>query len=115
MNSEHDSQIDSVDDSILPETTEESLRRTHDEAEWSWLSPHAKRGVVIWVAATIDIVKAGLAISQDDREKVEDWLKDGALAKPTPNEIEKLDLAPAERFECLIVQPFVLVQRKTVH
>ncbi len=91
------------------ESLEESLKKTLDEAEWAWLAPHAKRGVLVWVSAQLDLLEVGVALAQDNKAKVQEWLQKGLLTKHSPGDTETQDPSPEERFMCLIVEPFVLV------
>lgn len=86
------------------------LAATLDEAEWSWLSPHAKRDSLIVVAQGLDLVDVGVAIANDSTPLVQRWIGEQLIYKPSDVQKEAWNRNPNQRFNALIVQPFVLVQ-----
>jgi hypothetical protein len=81
-----------------------------DEAEWSWLAPHAKRDAVIVVDLGLDLVEVGVAITNDDIPLVHRWIAEAQIQKPSPAQLGDWNLNQTKRFHALIVQPYVLVQ-----
>jgi hypothetical protein len=81
-----------------------------DEAEWEWLSPHAKRDAVIVVSPGLDLVEVGLAIANDNASMVQRWISEQQIYKPSPEQISIWEQEQTHRFNALIVQPYVLVQ-----
>ena len=93
------------------ETVEiERLREHFDEAEWAWIKPHTERGIVIVVDEFLDLLQVGDAIARDRSAEVQKWIDQNLLTKPTPQHILDWDANPKERFLCLIVQPYILIQ-----
>lgn len=90
--------------------TKEELKKTLDEAEWSWLKPHADRDAVILVAQSLDLISVGDAIALDAVQQVQEWVAQGLLAKPTIDQMSAWDLEPGRKFLSLVVQPYVLIQ-----
>jgi len=90
--------------------TREELALNIDEAQWQWLKPHLERGVLITVAAELDLSEAGERIAADDSEALTAWISDGKVGKPTEEEIEKWDKEPGKKFLTLIISPYVLIQ-----
>jgi hypothetical protein len=88
----------------------EELAQTLDEAEWNWLSPHARRDSLIVVSQKLDLVDVGVAIAQDDASKVTHWIEEALIQKPSPNQLSDWNQNQMKRFNALIVQPYVLVQ-----
>lgn len=90
------------------------LASTVDEAEWKWLSPHAQRHSLIVVAPELDLVEVGVAIASDNVSSVEHWIDEQLLYKPSALQIETWNDNPTQRFNALIVQPYVLIQERAV-
>ena len=86
------------------------LQASIDEAEWSWLEPHAKRDSLIVVAPDLDLLDVGVAIAQDDTLCVQRWIAEALIQKPSPDQISDWTQHEAKKFNALIVQPYVLVQ-----
>lgn len=82
---------------------------------WHWLRPHQQRDA-LWVVATdLDLEVVGAALAGDDAEAVRGWLADASLRKPEEAEIERWESDPLLSLAMLIVQPFVLVQERTLN
>ncbi len=88
----------------------EDLVKMVDVAIWEWLSPHAARARVILVGAKLDIVDVGVALTQDDKQLVENWIADGWLRHPTAEELSAWNANKEKEFISLVVPPFVLVR-----
>lgn len=95
--------------------SEKTLEESLDEAEWSWIKPHATRDVVIVVAAWLDILEVGNAVATDSTAQIKEWIQKGYLGKPTAEQISAWDQVPTKRFLSLVVQPYVLIQDALVH
>ena len=72
------------------------LAREVMRVSWSPLAPHAKRGGLILVDATLDLVDVARQ-----------------LARPTEEQNEKWKTEAEDRFTAIIVQPYVLARRDT--
>lgn len=82
---------------------------------WHWLRPHQQRDA-LWVVATdLDLEIVGAALAHDDAEAVRGWLADASLRKPEEAEIERWESDPLLSLAMIIVQPFVLVQERTLN
>lgn len=86
------------------------LAATLDEAEWTWLSPHAKRDSLIVVTVGLDLVDVGVAIANDNVPSVQRWIGEQLIYKPSDVQKEAWNSNPTQRFNALIVQPYVLIQ-----
>jgi hypothetical protein len=86
------------------------LAETLDEAEWDWLSPHARRDMLIIVSSGLDLVDVGIAIANDDSICVQRWIAEALIYKPSPEQLSEWNQNQAKRFTALIVQPYVLAQ-----
>ena len=80
---------------------------------WSPLAPHAKRGGLILVDATLDLVDVAVAVAEDDTGSVQRWMQARQLARPTEEQKEKWKTEAEDRFTAIIVQPYVLARRDT--
>ena len=94
--------------SELRQTLSESL----DEAEWNWLIPHADRDAVILVSEALDLVEVGMAIAADQTARVQHWIAEQLIIKPSSAQKSLWNQSRDKRFMALIVQPFVLIQEK---
>jgi hypothetical protein len=68
------------------------------------------RDQVFVVAATLTLVECGVAIAMDDVEKVQAWIGDGRLRKPSRAERDAWPKDASRQWMSLVVQPFVLLQ-----
>ena len=79
--------------------------------DWKPLGPHAKRGGLVLVDPQLDLLEVAVAVARDDRAKVQRWMSEQQLSKPTEAQIESWKEEADERFTVAIVQPYVLVRR----
>lgn len=84
-----------------PEFTEPAI------VDWAMLQPHAKRGALFLLDASLDIAEVGGAIAGDDSARIKALLDGGLMRRPEEAEIDGDGEA---RFRFLIVQPFVIAQ-----
>ena len=82
---------------------------------WHWLRPHQQRDALWVVAADLDLEAVGAALARDDAEAVRAWLADGSLCKPAQEQLDRWESDPLQPLSMLIVQPFVLVQERTLN
>ena len=81
-----------------------------DEAEWSWLEPHFERDSVIMVSLELDLVDVGEAIADDNTQRVQRWIEEALIQKPSSTQIVDWNQNQSKRFKALIVRPYVLAQ-----
>ena len=79
-------------------------------AGWPLLESHAKRGVLILVDPTLELLEVALAVSRDDAVQVNGWMAAGQLTKPDHNAITAYESGPGAFFQFVVVQPFVLAR-----
>ncbi|MBL8742463.1 MAG: DUF2288 family protein, partial [Myxococcales bacterium] len=95
-------------------TVEEALRIKLTERRgpvyFSDLRAHLERDGVFVVRADVDLVECGIAIAQDDVARVQIWIREGKLRKPSKSEYDSWPENPRRQWLSVIVQPFVLVQ-----
>ncbi|MFT3772207.1 MAG: DUF2288 domain-containing protein [Minicystis sp.] len=80
------------------------------EVYWSDLAAHAARDALIVVADDLDLLDVGVAVATDDAPRVERWIADQRIKKPSTDDLARWSAEPAAMFESLIVQPFVLIR-----
>jgi hypothetical protein len=85
----------------------EKLANEIGQVPWSYLAPHALTGSLFFVDPELKLEDVGTAISINQSDLVQHWLKSGDLLK-----IEAIHAAQWEdgetEFEALVVLPFVL-------
>jgi hypothetical protein len=81
-----------------------------DEAELDWLKTFLQKDVVVIVNDGLDLVDVGVAIAQDDTVKVDRWIGEQLITKPSNEDLAKWNSNPTQKFRAIIVQPYVLVQ-----
>lgn len=85
----------------------EKLAHYTGEVPWTYLAPHALTGSLYFVDPALKLEDVGAAISANQADHVQAWLKNGDLIQ-----IEALHTAQWENgdteFEALVVSPFVL-------
>ncbi len=81
-----------------------------DEAELEWLKPHIQKDVVIIVVPDLDILDVGVAISSDNTQSVQHWISEQLLVKPSSDILSRWNGNPTQKFQALIIQPYILVQ-----
>ena len=85
----------------------EKLEKYTGIVDWTYLEPHFRNQVLLFVDPQLQLADVGYAISSNNTQQVEAWLKSGDLVK-----ISALHAAQWEKgethFEALVVSPFVL-------
>ncbi len=88
-------------------TVEEKLEKYTGTVDWKYLAPHYLSGSLFFVDPQLALVEVGLAFSENQTEKVREWLKAGDLVKIGDLHAEHWQKGGVE-FEALVVSPFVL-------
>ena len=88
-------------------STAEKLESYTGTVGWSYLRPHWQNGVLYFVDPELKLVDVGAAISENDKARVEGWLKSGDLVKIGDLHAAQWE-GKAVQFEALVVSPFVL-------
>ena len=86
-----------------------------ESVPWHWLRPHQQRDALWVVTAGLDLEIVGTALTRDNAAAVRAWLADGSLCKPNQEQLERWESDPLQSLAMLIVQPFVLVQERTLN
>ena len=90
-------------------TLREKLNLETSRIRWRELQPFFARGQVVRVANSLDLVYVAEKMSEDDKEVIEQWMKQGELA------VVEDDLALGwfeenKEFWAVVVKPWVLIQ-----
>ncbi|MGC6464755.1 MAG: DUF2288 family protein [Akkermansiaceae bacterium] len=88
-------------------TTEEKLSKFCGEVGWEYLKGPYENESLFFVDPELKLETVGLAISEDDKEKVNGWLKSGDLVKIEALHVQQWE-GTDQQFEALVVSPFVL-------
>ncbi len=80
------------------------------DTEWKDLKPHAQRDALIIVQEPLNLLDVGVAIAKDDVQKVQYWIQEQLVQKPTAEYLSACNAEPNKKFSALIVQPFVIVR-----
>jgi hypothetical protein len=88
----------------------ETFRKDLAEVSWRDLRIHLQREAIICVDATLDLITVAVAVAEDDKKKVEQWLQQCKVGKPSAEQLRLWEGEQEKRFQMLIVQPFILVQ-----
>ena len=91
------------------QTTPEKLGKYTGVVDWEYLKPHFDSDALLYVDACLNITDVGQALADDDKDKIEAWLKSGDLVKPSEPHAKWWSENPQE-FTALVVSPFVLMQ-----
>jgi hypothetical protein len=92
------------------ETLRAELANNLDEAELDWLKPHIQKDAVILVVPELDLLDVGVAIASDNTMSVQHWIGEQLLVKPSPEILNRWNANPQQKFQAMIIQPYVLVQ-----
>lgn len=97
-----------------PMTMDEALRlrlsETMGPVTFEALADHLERDAVVIVAPKLALLEAAIAVAQDEAELVEGWIASGTFRKPSAAERARWKDQMGREWNCVIVQPFVLVQ-----
>ena len=76
---------------------------------WPLLERHYARGVLVSVAADLDLVTVAVAMATDDQQRFNDWLAAGKVHHATPQDAMDWHGRDAELW-AVVAAPWVLVQ-----
>ena len=93
-----------TDSELLPRLNLETGRLSWAEAE-----PHHGRGVMVKVAAALNLVAVAAAMARDDKTQFAAWLAAGQIARAAPEDALRWRQTQAE-FWAVVVAPWLLAQ-----
>ena len=98
----------------MMENLRKQLTELVDEAQLEWLKPHIQKDAVILVVAELDLLDVGVAIASDNTQSVQHWIGEQLLVKPSPEILNRWNTNPNQKFQAMIVQPYVLVKELAI-
>jgi len=90
---------------------QDRLAKQITPTSWTQLEPHLRRAALFVVDPAVPLLDVAVAVAEDRKTAIEDWLEASRLARPTTEQIEAWGEEKGTRFTFVIVQPFVLAQR----
>lgn len=91
------------------DTLYEHLAGEAGKITWQELQPHFARGVVVAVAASLDLIDVATRFAQDESVAVQAWLGQG-LVVPVNDDQARRWTATNPLLQAVVVAPWVLVQ-----
>lgn len=88
----------------------ESFKRDLGEVCWRELRIHMQRDAIILVGPDLDLIETAVAVAEDDKAQVEQWISAGQIGKPEKDSLDSWESDLDKPFRMLIVQPFILIQ-----
>lgn len=88
---------------------QEQLEKDRADIEWEALIPHSQRDSIIFVQEGLNLVEVGVAIAQDETTKVQAWIAEQLIHKPTAQQLSHWNQDLTQLFDAVIVQPYVLI------
>ena len=98
-------------DKQIPENVCEEINQQTGVLEWKKLEKHFARGVVIRVDAGLDLVTVAHSMSLDNTSEMEQWLSAGSVRRASDEDAREWN-QDNPQFWCVVVAPWVLVQKK---
>lgn len=92
------------------ENLREQLAELLDEAVLEWLKPHIQKDTVIIVTPHLELLDVGEAIASDNTQSIQHWIGEQLLVKPSTEILDRWNNNPTQKFQALIIQPYVLVK-----
>jgi hypothetical protein len=90
----------------------EKLEKDILETSWNPLAEHFAKGAVYLLDGDLELAEVGESMAGDNLSSVKEWLDNGLLYPPTPEEALKFSQTEEVLFNMLIIEPYVLIQRK---
>lgn len=78
---------------------------------WPELEPFFARGVLLWVAASMDLVAAAQALAEDNKSQVALWIDQQQLMPISVDQAQDWQACNSELW-AVVVAPWVLVQER---
>ena len=91
----------------MKETKTFDFRNKVEQATWSQLVEHHKRGVLFQLSMNYELTQVANEMEADNKEFVQELLEQGDLARP-----QQVAYEDDQEFNFIIVQPFVLIRQK---
>lgn len=91
------------------QTDLEKLEKYSGDVDWNYLRPHFENGAMLYVDPSLELKDVGLALTKDNKARIEAWLKAGDLVQPCDLHAKHWKESNTH-FHAMIVRPFVLAQ-----
>ena len=95
----------------IPEVISEEINQQTGVLEWKELEKYFARGVVIRVDAGLDLVAVAHSMSIDNTSQMQKWLDAGSVQRASDEDARAWN-RDNPHFWCVVVAPWVLVQKK---
>ncbi len=82
------------------------------DTTWEPLAQHFAQGSVYLLDEDLDIIEVGVSMAEDNISTIKTWLDDGLMSTPTPEEATLFAKNEDILFKMLIIEPYVLIQRR---
>lgn len=82
------------------------------KADWKELERHFARGVLVVVADDLDLVEVAACVAEDDKARIEAWMKQGKVRGPEVEDAKRWSVDNSE-FWTVVSAPWVLIQEIT--
>lgn len=89
----------------------EEINKETGVLNWQELAKHFARGVVICVDAELDLVEVAHSMSIDNTDQMQNWLNKGVIHRASDEDAQEWNRNNPQ-FWCVVVAPWVLVQKK---
>lgn len=90
----------------------EKLKKDILDTNWEPLAPQFAKGSVYLLDGDVDIIEVGVAMAEDNISAIKTWLDDGLMSPPTPEEATLFAKNEDILFKMLIIEPYVIIQRR---
>lgn len=94
---------------MLDDPLYEHLALEAGNITWQELQPHFARGVLVVVAASLDLIEVATRFAQDEQGAVQEWLDQGLVARVNDDHARHWT-STNPLMLAVVVAPWVLVQ-----
>ena len=91
------------------EELHQALNLETGQINWSELQRQFAGGRMIKISSDLDLIKTAMKFVRDDKEAIEQWIKDGKIMPASDNDARQWNESQAD-FWSVVVAPWVLVQ-----
>jgi hypothetical protein len=95
---------------MIAEDLRSKLRSEIASVDATALLPHHRRGALLMLSPDQDLLEVAVAIASDDARAVSALVEKQALSRPTLGQLADWCVAADQRFQFVILQPYVLAQ-----
>lgn len=92
-----------------PEEILNKINRETSKIAWTELLPFFAKGMVVYVSHNLDLIKVACALAEDDKEKMEAWMKEGLVANVTDEQASAWHESNITVWAS-VIKPWLLVQ-----